>query len=157
MRKACAIALFTGLFVPAGAQVFHSCPHGAFGDEVYENPLNEKWLSAYDVKGYKLRLEVSNKNTVIQGSAMIIAEASRTFDTIVFELQDALDISEIFINDDIRDSDFNTSLSFIHANDVLYIPLDRAYSAGETFSILILYGGEAGATGWQGDRGLRRL
>jgi aminopeptidase N len=144
MRRAYAIALITALSVHAGAQVFHSCPHGTIGDEVYENPLNEKWLSAYDVKSYKLRLEVSNKNTVIQGSAWIIAKATRTLDTVVFELQDALDISEIFINEDIRDSDFSTSLSFIHHNDAIFIPLDRAYSEGETFSILILYGGEAG-------------
>jgi len=144
MRRVYAIFLFYGLFFYAGAQVYHTCPHQAYADDVYENPLYEKWLSAYDVKHYKLQLEVSNKNTEISGSAWIIVEATRSMDTIVFELQDALNISDIFVNEDIYDSTFNLSLSYQHENDAIFIKLDREYSEGEVFSIVIHYGGEAG-------------
>ena len=111
---------------------------------MYENPLYEKWLSAYDVKHYYLQLEVSNKNTEIDGAAQIVVEATRTLDTLVFELQDALDISDIFVNGDIQDSIFDTPLSFLHENDAIFIMLDRPYTEGEAFSVLIQYGGEAG-------------
>jgi len=128
----------------AVAQVFHSCPHGTSADEVYENPLYEKWLSAYDVKHYKLQLEVSNKNTEISGVAHVIVEASRRMDTLVFELQDALDISEIHIIEDIPEFTLGTLLSFQHENNAIYIQLDREYAEGDLLAIAVFYGGEAG-------------
>ncbi|MEN8202277.1 MAG: M1 family aminopeptidase [Bacteroidota bacterium] len=144
MSRVVAIFLFLGLFSLAGAQVFHSCPHQAYAADVYENPLYKKWLSAYDIKHYNLLLHVSNKDTEISGSARIILEATRAMDTLVFELQDALDISKIYISEDIYDTLFNTQLSFLHENDAVYIQLDRQYVQEEDFAIVILYGGEAG-------------
>jgi len=144
MRQTCAILLFFAFFSSSGAQVFQSCPHQVFTGDFYENPLNDKWLSAYDVKHYDLRLEVSNKNTDISGAAWIIVEALRSMDTIVFELQDALNISKIYLNEDMTEVDFGAQLSFLHENNAIYIQLDRQYSENELLSIVILYEGEAG-------------
>lgn len=144
MKRVSVILLFTALLIQAGAQVFHSCPHGIPADEVYENPLYEKWLSAYDVKHYHLQLEVSNKSTEISGVARIIVEATRRMDTLVFELQDALDISEVRICDPIQETTSGPPLSFLHEKDAVYIQLDHEYTQGELFSVAIHYGGEAG-------------
>ncbi len=144
MRRLLFIFLATALLFRAEAQVYHSCPHEGNGMMVYENPLNEKWLSAYDVKHYNLLLEVSNKSTEISGECRIVVEATRALDTIVFELQDALDISGVFLIEDIGDSNLSNPLVFAHWDDAVYITLNREYVSGELFSIGILYGGEAG-------------
>jgi len=141
MRGFLVVFLIITLFSRTEAQVYHSCPHSGNGTMVYENPLNEKWLSAYDVKHYNLLLEVSNKSTEISGECRIVVEATRALDTIVFELQDALNISGVYMNEDIDDL---TPLGFDHRDDAVYITLNRAYVSGELFSIAIFYGGEAG-------------
>jgi aminopeptidase N len=143
MRGSLAVILVIAIFSQAEAQVYHSCPHAGGGTKVYENPLNERWLSAYDVKHYNLLLEVSNKSTEISGVSRIAVEATRAIDTIVFELQDALDITRIYINEDIKDHDFSTPLGFNHKDDAVYITLNREYVSGELFSISIFYEGEA--------------
>jgi len=93
--------LFTLLIVSAwGAltgQVHHSCPLHDHGLHGYQNPLYEKWLSAYDVKGYDLYLSVSNTDTRINGSAAIFVEAVRALDTLVLELQDVLTVSQVYL------------------------------------------------------------
>ena len=139
MRGFLVIFLITAFFSRAEAQVYHSCPHGSNGTLVYENPLYEKWLSAYDVKYYDLLLEVSNKSTEIAGECRIVVEATRTLDTLVFELQEALNISKVYLNE----NDL-TPLNFDHRDDAVYITLKRPYVSGEVFSIAIVYGGEAG-------------
>ncbi len=144
MRGLLVIFLLTALIIRAEAQVYHSCPHQGNGMMVYENPLNEKWLSAYDVKHYNLLLEVSNKSTEISGECRVLVEATRSLDTIVFELQDALDISGVLLIEDIGDSDLSKPLGFDHRDDAVYITLNREYVSGELFSIAIFYGGEAG-------------
>jgi len=144
MSRLYAFIFFAAFFYQAGAQLSPSCLYQHPGELVYENPLNEKWLSAYDVKHYSLRLDVSNRSTEISGEALIIVEAVRAIDTIVFELQDALEISTVYVNDDISSEGFNTELSFVHEKDAIYIALDRDYSEGEHFTIIILYEGEAG-------------
>jgi aminopeptidase N len=143
MRGSLGIILIIAILSQAEAQVYHSCPHHGNGMAVYENPLNEKWLSAYDVKHYKLFLEVTNKSTDISGVARIAVEATRAFDTIVFELHDALDISQVYVNEDVQDTEFGIPLGFDHRDDAIYITLNREYEAGELFAISIAYGGEA--------------
>ena len=132
--------LFTLLFVSAwGAltgQVHHSCPlhdHGLFA---YQNPLYEKWLSAYDVKGYDLYLSVSNRDTRISGSAAILVEAVRELDTLVLELQDVMTVSQVYLG--------TGTLTFEQKDDAVYIALDRIREKGELFQVRIMYGGDAG-------------
>ena len=71
----------------------------------YENPLYEQWLSAYDVKHYHLTLAVSNTDTQIEGVAEVVVEATRDLDTLVLELQNSLDVTNIMFTDDIEVGD----------------------------------------------------
>ena len=88
------------------SQVYHSCPAHLPSGDAYENPLYDKWLSAYDVKHYLLSLEVSNTNTRIAGTAEVIVEARREMDTLVLELQDGLDVTGIMYSDNLADSGY---------------------------------------------------
>ncbi len=144
MRNVITFVLLIVMFYHAGAQEFHSCPHHDHGDGVYENPLYQKWLSAFDIKHYNLVLEVSNKNTEIAGAAVVVVEALRSMDTIVLELQDALSVTDLFISDDIYSPDFTSRMAFGHKNDVIYMALDRNRSEGDMFAIKIVYEGDAG-------------
>jgi len=132
------------MLYPAGAQEFHSCPLHNHGDGNYENPLYQKWLSAFDIKHYNLVLEVSNKNTEISGAAVVVVEALTSMDTIVLELQDALLVTDVFVSDDIYSLDFTSRLAFGHDNDAIYMALDRNRSEGEMFAIKVVYEGDAG-------------
>ena len=85
--------LLLALSTAAVAQVYHSCPDHPGGE--YENPLYDQWLSAYDVKQYFLSLEVSNTDTRIEGVAEILVEVVRDMDTLVLELQDSLEVTDI--------------------------------------------------------------
>lgn len=126
------------------AQVYHTCPvHNLTGVD-YENRLNEKWLSAYDVKFYDLHLAVSNTSTHITGKASILLETVRELDTLVLELQDALSVSGVSISDQIHDPQFVDLTGYQHVNHAIYIPLDRRRNPSEQFLIRIEYAGEAG-------------
>ena len=129
-NRLCAILVILCLFSIGRGQVYHSCPVHHSGQPDYENPLFEKWLSAYDVKCYHLNLEVRNTDTRIEGSASILVQAVRNMDTLVVELQDALEVSSILFNDDPFSQDFpaTNSLEFEHTGDTVYIYLDRTRS-----------------------------
>ncbi len=111
-----------------------SCPLGHHLQDVYENPLYEKWLSKYDVKFYHLSLEVSNTTTFINGSATILSEAIESMDTIVFQLKSRLEITGVEVNR-------SNEPGYLHEDDVIYIPV--AAQAGDMISAKIFYGGEA--------------
>ncbi len=140
------ILLVLALSVPAKAQVYHSCSLHQPSGKVYENPLNEKWLSAYDVKHYSLSLEVDNKSTQIAGAAELVFEATRDMDTLVLQLQNGLDVSGIMFNEDIRSTVYpaGNELDFVHQNAAIYITLDQTLQQGELVRVKIMYGGEAG-------------
>lgn len=137
---------FLALVIGARSQVYHSCPAHLPSGDAYENPLSEKWLSAYDVKHYILTLEVSNTNTHIVGAAEVVLEATRDMDTLVLELQDGLEIGEIVYNDDLTDLSYPAEnvLDFEHHSDAIYIDLDREYHQGELLRVKIEYEGDAG-------------
>lgn len=117
------------------AQDHASCPLDHHWQEVYENPLFERWLSKYDVKFYYLDLEVFNENTFIEGAVTILIEAVEPMDTVVFQLIDALEIAVVEIGgSEIPD--------FRHVEDVVYIPADAA--PGDLLSVTITYSGNAG-------------
>ena len=93
MFKICSTFLFLILFTVSEAQVYHSCPEHQGGE--FENPLYDQWLSAYDVKHYHLSLDVSNTDTNVEGLADISVELIRDMDTLVLELQDALEVTAV--------------------------------------------------------------
>ncbi len=146
LRGLFALLLLLSGLIRAEGQPYHNCPIHDLGLHAYENPLDGKWLSAYDVKAYHLDLAVSVSNTRIGGSASILVEAKRKLDTLVFELQDALEVSEVRFSDDRENLAYQpeNTLHFDHHNDALYIVLDRAREAGELLWVRITYGGEAG-------------
>jgi aminopeptidase N len=139
------LLLVSGLVLVNG-QVYHGCPVHDHGLHDYQNPLYEKWLSAYDVKSCRLQLTVSNVNTRIDGSAGLLVEAVRDLDTLVLELQDALTVHEVLFSDTIGNQFYpeDNILGFKHENDAVYIVLDRTMTAGELFQVLISYEGDAG-------------
>ncbi len=139
------ILLITGI-VSAGAQVYHSCPLHNHSMEDYENPLYEQWLSAYDVKGVELSLSVSNTDTYIEGSATILVEAMSALDTLVFELQDALEVSDVRFSGLPGNQEFpkENTLEFEQREGALYIALNPTRSPGELLQVKIWYGGDAG-------------
>jgi aminopeptidase N len=116
-------------------QQHHSCPLDQYLGKVYENPLNDQYLSKYDVKFYHLSLEVSNKSTFLDGFATILSEVLKDMDTIVFQLNGALGISDVHVN--------GTPVEgFLHADEVVYVPFDAG--EGEMISVQIFYNGTAG-------------
>jgi aminopeptidase N len=137
--------LILSLCYPAAAQVYHSCPTHPPGED-YENPLYQKWLSAYDIKHYRLSLEVSNTDTRINGYAEVLVEITRELDTLVLELQDALTVSRIMYTDDLTGHSYpaENELSFDHSDHAIYIQMDRTRNPGEFFYLLVEYGGDAG-------------
>ncbi len=146
MSRILTTLLLLALFIAAKSQVYHSCPAYLPSGGGYENPLFERWLSAYDVKHYHLTLEVSNEDTHIGGSAEMVVEATRELDTLVLELQDDLDVTDIMFTDEIGSMTYPVEnvLDFEHHNDAIYIELDRTRHQGELFRVKIAYGGDAG-------------
>ena len=63
-------------------------------------------------------------------------EAIRQLDTLVFELQDKLDVSAVISG--------SSQLGFEHMNGAIYIFLERSYEEGELIQVGISYGGDAG-------------
>jgi len=128
------LLLFLGLPLVSGQD--HNCSRHSFAMNNYENPLFEKWLSAYDVKSYELSLTVSNKNTIIDGRAEILVKALQQIDTLVFELQDELSVSSV---------DYESApLVFEQKEDAIYIIPANGFQKGELIHVGIEYGGDAG-------------
>jgi aminopeptidase N len=98
------------------------------------------------VKHVRLRLEVSNTSTQIEGVAELLVEITRVADTLVLELQDALDIKGVRFSDNLSEPSYpaENELSFDHHGDAVYIKLNRSRNPGELFYVLVDYGGEAG-------------
>lgn len=145
MNRIQATLILLLLVNPLTAQVYHSCPvHNQV--ESYENPLYAKWLSAYDVKHYRLSLEVNNTDTRIEGVAEVFLEALRDLDTLVLELQDALSVSRIVFSNELTDPSYpvENELDFEHHDHAIFIRLDRTRNSGEQFYVLVEYGGNAG-------------
>jgi aminopeptidase N len=146
MRRLLTWLFFMGAPALAEGEVHCGCSLHYPGQYTYENPLNERWLSAYDVKSYDLSLAVSNRNTRIDGSAAILVKALREMDTLVLELQEALEVSGVVISDGMgkqAPADLNRA-GFERKGDAIYIALDRARNSGELVQVIIDYGGDAG-------------
>jgi len=133
LRRVFFLVLLAPLLV--AAQDHASCPLDHYWQEVYENPLFDRWLSKYDVKFYHLDLEVSNEHTLIDGNVTILIEAVENIDTVVFQLIDALEVKAVEIGgSEVPD--------FLHEDDAIYIPIDAA--PGARLSVSIAYSGDAG-------------
>ncbi len=116
--------------------MYHTCRLQDYATTDFENRLNEKWLSAYDVKFIDLSLSVSNTSTEISGTATILLEAVREMDTLVLELQDALEVLKVRISDEDSYPDFEDLTNFRHLYHTIYIPLARTRTNGDHFYIV---------------------
>ncbi|HER09061.1 MAG TPA: T9SS type A sorting domain-containing protein [Bacteroides sp.] len=130
--------------IPAAAQLLLPCPAVVVDMGEYRNPLDDRWLSAYDVKFYHLTLRVTNESTRIGGSAVILAEAVKELDTLVVELQDSLEVTGVEIADGGELDDFRFRAAYTHRENAVYVALDRTRLPGEQFAVKISYGGVAG-------------
>lgn len=117
------------------AQHHDSCPLDHYTDQVYENPLNEKWLSKYDVTFYHLSLEVSNTDTYLEGFTTVHAIALATMDTLLLQLNEQLEVTSIEVNG-------APGTEWKHTADELYVPV--VASAGDPLSVKVFYKGDAG-------------
>ncbi|MCK5135029.1 MAG: T9SS type A sorting domain-containing protein [Bacteroidales bacterium] len=144
MRGVVSYLFIISICLSAGAQVYHTCPLHGHEQPGYENPLYDRWLSAYDIKFYDLYLSVSNKSTKINGVATILVEPVREMDTVVLELQDALDVTKVGLSDESISPVFDYRDDYEHTGDAIYIPLDKTRPEGERFYVSIEYAGEAG-------------
>ncbi|MGW8317189.1 MAG: hypothetical protein ACWGNV_16450, partial [Bacteroidales bacterium] len=144
MNRYLLIILLLSLRTGISAQVPHLCSLHLTGSGDYENPLEEKWLSAYDVKYYRFDLAVSNVNTEISGVATILLEALRETDTLVFELQDALEVSSVEMGTKGAEPDWVAADQFTHIDQALFVPLSSTAMQGDLMQVRITYGGDAG-------------
>ena len=96
-----------------------------------DNNTIEK-LNAYDVKFYKLDLEVNNLSEYIKGSVTILAEiVSSEVDTILVELTDSALVDSILINDQ--------PVAFNHSENLINIILNETATSGTLLNILVYY------------------
>jgi len=75
-----------------------------------------------------------------------VLEAVRDMDSLVLELQDSLEVSEIFFSEAPGEVSYpaENMLDFEHHSNAIYIELDREYRQGELLRVKIEYEGDAG-------------
>lgn len=144
MIRIALLILLPALWTASMAQVPHLCSRHLPENGAYENPLQEKWLSRYDVKYYRLDLTVDNKTTVISGEVTLLLEVLRAMDTLVLELQDALEVSAVEVGEGGAESVWKPADQFTHAGHALYIPLGSSATETGQLMVRVAYSGEAG-------------
>lgn len=97
--------------------------------------------STYDVTYYKLDLKVTTTPNYLNGIVTVKAKSNMdNFNQFFLDLQNPLNVDSVKTG--------NTNLSFTHSNAKLNINLDRNYSTGESFSVIIYYQGVPGSSGF---------
>jgi len=132
-------------FGQLSAQTMPACT-GSLHAPAYTNPLYERWLSLYDIRHYELELDVHNTHTRISGVVTVLAEALQPLDTMVLELQDALEVSRVLFSEQLtgRSMPGAVVLDFEHVEGVLYVFADKTLRPGDQFRVQVHYGGDAG-------------
>jgi aminopeptidase N len=91
-------------------------------------------MDQYDVKFYKLNVEVTNTSTFIKGNTLIGAVSQVSgLGQFVIELISDLTVDSVLINDEKQ--------SFDHSGDLITVSLASSVSQGEYFTAHIFYGG----------------
>jgi len=94
----------------------------------------------YDVKFYKLNLDVSDTSTYIRGFGSILIEpAVPLLQQVVLDFSNALTTDSVTVN--------GQKLTYIHETDVLNISLPYSFTGGSTHSIEVYYHGLGKSTG----------
>ncbi|MFH1320511.1 MAG: M1 family aminopeptidase, partial [Bacteroidota bacterium] len=96
--------------------------------------LRDKLLNNYDVKFYKLDINITDTSTYIEGNVIIEAVVQNNpLDTFVVELIDSLTVDSVVFN--------GANNIFTHFNDEIHIPIQPALSIGTNFNAQIFYHG----------------
>ncbi len=105
-----------------------------YHNRLYKQYEYNQLMDNYDVKFYKLDLEVTDSTTYISGSATVLVEVLETpFNEIVLELSDLMTVDSILVDEIIA--------VFIHQNDEIIISPASEYKVNSLVSIQIFYSG----------------
>lgn len=113
----------------------HKCGHAKMNtyfinNDYFASPL----LSFYDVRFYKLNINLEADTISISGDVQINADVvGMNMDTFAFDLIDAMVIDSIVIN--------NSLHNYLHIDDLVLVPLSNSLQAGDKFSATIFYHG----------------
>ena len=100
-----------------------------------ELPVQKSWYLDYDIKFYKIDLNVNDTTTFIKGNVLILSEIKASkLDTFRFELYSGLIIDSITIH--------NQSIRFVRNQDVVSVILPASQKQGQMLSVVIYYKGE---------------
>ena len=114
-----------------------------------ELPANQQ---AFDVKHYRLELEVFPEEKRIAGALTMDAELVETTGTILLDLDNALKVDAVWVSSSEARGSKLSKVSFRHEGGQIQIPLSRR-SAGEMFTVRVHYAGiprEAPRPPWDG-------
>ena len=101
-----------------------------------DNPL----LANYDVKFYKIDLNVTNTSKTISGNVTINAQVvGNPMSTLVLDLINVFTIDSLKVNGVLRTS--------THANDEISVTLPSAIAVGNNFSVIVYYHGTTTGSG----------
>jgi aminopeptidase N len=110
-------------------------------------------LNNYDVKFYKLDLQVSKSSTEIQGSGTIYVSVQNSpLDTFVVELIDTLTTETYMVVDSVNVN--GQTRSFIHSNHLIKIPIEPPLPVGSLINVEIYYYGNGKSTSISGYNGI---
>jgi aminopeptidase N len=99
------------------------------------SPERKSEMDKYDVKFYKIDLDVINTSAFISGSTTIDIESKENgLSEIVLQLSSRLTVSSVYSN--------NQQVNYNHKNDFLRITLPAPLAAGSALSILVSYSGQ---------------
>lgn len=95
----------------------------------------------YDIKFYFIDLEINNSNTYIKGKTSIIVESEvMALDTLVFELDSAMHVDSVFVN--------NHPCEFLSENNLLKIIIPYPLNVTNQLKSEIYYNGFGGTEGF---------
>jgi len=112
------------------------------GNTFLENPYDQSPLvHQYDVKYYKLDVELYVESAFIKGSVGMGAEVvSQQMDTIAIELLDNMIVDSVFVNGALN--------AFVHVDDHILIALDDPQTQGSFFETQVFYQGTPQSSGF---------
>ena len=94
------LCLLVFFMVPGNLAAQHHCSRHAKKNFIFSSvsPEYSRLQNLYDVKFYDLEIEASDTSTYLIGDATVVFEALEGIDTLVFELQETMNVDSVFIN-----------------------------------------------------------
>jgi len=116
----------------------HYCSaHSLFGQGDFSTHVSDPGLLKYDVRYYRISLEVNDTSTFIKGYSDVMASAIEDMDELVLELNNALMVDSILLNGMKTDS-------FTHTTDLIRISPETSLAKDGFFTAKVYYHGGGG-------------